>query len=232
MRSCFGFLPNLALSIHKNAQEVMGDTSLGCYFLKATNKTFHDLTGGNLLAPATTSLLGLSLKFIPTPRYASSVTDIAPALDCIERDVGLKTFFSGHDQGEEIPILGTKSSWRPPLPPRQVEYRINSFLTRIRGLFEQRACKQNLTPHQRKLLASLQKNELVIIANTDKNLGPVGIDVKHYIKLGLYHLLDPSTYVFLTEDQADQDIHDLGLAIHAWTICHRCLLPDDTVHLI
>ncbi len=30
VRSCFGFLPNLALSIHKNAREVMGDTSPGC----------------------------------------------------------------------------------------------------------------------------------------------------------------------------------------------------------
>jgi hypothetical protein len=72
----------------------------------------------------------------------------------------------------------------------------------------------------------------MIIANADKNLGPVGIDVEHYIKLGLDHLLDPSTYVFLTEDQADQDIHDLGLAIHAWTACHCCSLPDDTVYFI
>ena len=44
VRSCFGFLPNLALSIHKNAREVMGDTSPGCYFLKAMNTAFHDLT--------------------------------------------------------------------------------------------------------------------------------------------------------------------------------------------
>ena len=106
----FSFLPNLALSIHKNAQEIMGDTSPGCYFLKATNKAFHDLTGGKSLAPATTSLLGLSLNFIPTPHYAPSVMDIAPTLDCIERDVGLKTFFSGHDQVGKIPILHAKSS--------------------------------------------------------------------------------------------------------------------------
>ena len=61
-------------------------------------------------------------------------------------------------------------------------------------------------PHQRQLLASLQENESVIIANTNKNLGPVGIDVEHYIKLGLDHLLDPSTYELLTESQADQVI--------------------------
>jgi hypothetical protein len=98
--------------------------------------------------PATTSLLGLSLNFIPTPHYAPSVMDIAPTLDCIEQDVGLKTFFSGRDQGGKIPILHAKSSWRPPLPLRQVDYWINSFLTRIRGLFCWSKGKQNLTPNQ------------------------------------------------------------------------------------
>jgi hypothetical protein len=54
-----------------------------------------------------------------------------------------------------------------------------------------------------------------IISNNDKNLGPVGIDVEHYIKLGLDQLLDPSTYEFLTEEQTDHDIQDLRSAIHA-----------------
>ena len=118
----------------------MGGTSPGCYFLKAMNTAFHDLTGGRLLPPATRSLLGLGLKFIPTPWYAPSTTDIAPSLDCIEHDIGLKTFFSGHDQ-EEIPKLRAKSTWRPPLPPRQINYRVNSFLKGLRELFRWRAGK-------------------------------------------------------------------------------------------
>ncbi len=73
---------------------------------------------------------------------------------------------------------------------------------------------------------------MVIIADADKNLGPVGIGLKHYIKLGLDHLLDPSTYELLTEEQADRDIQDLQSAIHAWTICHHRLLPNDTVNFI
>ena len=135
VRSCFGFLPNLALSIHKNALEVMGDTSPGFYFLKATNTAFHDLPAGNSLPPTATSLLGLSLKLISTPRYAPLATDIAPFLDRIKCDVGLKTYFAGHDQEEEIPALHPKSSWRPPLPPRAVDYWINRFLKGLRGLF-------------------------------------------------------------------------------------------------
>jgi hypothetical protein len=118
VRLCFGFLQNLALSIHKNAREVMGNTSPGCYFLKAVNAAFHDLMEGKSLPPTATSLLGLRLKFIPTPRYAPSATDVAPSLDQIERDIGLKTFFAGRDQGGEIPKLRAKSSWCPP-PPTQ-----------------------------------------------------------------------------------------------------------------
>ncbi len=122
VRLCFSFLPNLALSIHRNAREVMGDTSPGCYFLKAMNTAFHDLTRGKSLPLATTSLLGLSLKFIPIPRYAPSATELAPSFDRIERDIGLKTFFAGRDQEKEIPKLRAKSLGRPPLPPRQVDY--------------------------------------------------------------------------------------------------------------
>ncbi len=155
VRSCFGFLPNLALSIHKNAQEVMGNTSPGCYFLKAMNKAFHDLTEGKSLLPIATSLLGLSPKFIPTPRYAPLAMDIAPSLDQIEWDIGLKTFFAGCDQGGEIPKLHAKSSWRPPLPPRPIDYQVNSFLQGLKKLFQWRAGKCNLTHHQQQLLTSL-----------------------------------------------------------------------------
>ncbi len=124
------------LSIPKNSQEVMGNTSLGCYFLKAMNTAFHDLTEGKLLLPTATSLLGLSLKFIPTPRYAPLATDVAPSLDRIERDIGLKAFFTRRDQGGEVPKLHAKSSWRPPLPPRPIDYRVNSFLQGLTKLFQ------------------------------------------------------------------------------------------------
>ena len=210
----------------------MGGTSPGCYFLKAMNTAFHDLTEGKSLPPAASSLLGLSLKFIPTPRYAPSTTDVAPSFDRIERDIGLRTFFAGRDQEKEIPKLRPKSTWRPPVPPQQVDYRINNFLKGLRGLFRRRAGKHNLTPHQRQLLTSLQENKSIIIANADKNLGPVGIDVEKYIKMGLDHLLDPTTYELLTESQAERDIDDLWKEIHAWTVRHRSSLPDDTVNFI
>jgi hypothetical protein len=141
-------------------------------------------------------------------------------------------FFSGHNNDGEIPKLQAKSIWQPPLLPRSVDIRVNSFLKNLQGLFCWIRGKQNLTPHQQQLLASLQANESIIIANADKNLGPVGIEVEHYIKLGLDHLLDSSTYELLTEDQAKDDAVTLRSAIHAWTVRHCPSLSDDTVNFI
>jgi hypothetical protein len=75
-------------------------------------------------------------------------------------------------------------------------------------------------------------NQSVIIAQADKNLGPVGIDVKDYIKLGLEHLLDTLTYKMLTETQAARDIHELREEIYSWTIRHQRSLSDDVVDFI
>jgi hypothetical protein len=201
----------------------VGSISPGCYFSKAINTAFHDLTGRKSLPETTRSLLGLSLKFIPTPRYSPSAIDVAPSLDRIERDIGLRTFFAGRDH-EETPKLRAKSTWRPPVPPQQVDYRINNFLKGLKNILHRRTGKQNLTTQQRQLLKSLQENESVIIANADKNLGPVGMDVEHYIRLSLDHLLDPYTYELLTEDQAVEETDALWKDIYAWTVNHRSSL--------
>ena len=157
---------------------------------------------------------------------------MTPSLDRLKRDVGLKTFFAGHHDSGEIPALRAKSSWRSPLPPRRIDTRLTSFIKQVRGLFHKRPGAQNLTPHQRQLLTSIQQNESVIIANADKNLGPVGIDTEDYIKMGLDHLLDPSTYTLLTEEQAAKDIDKLQADIYTWTVCHRRSLSDDAVNFI
>ncbi len=102
---------------------------------------------------------------------------------------------------------------------------------KVRGLITKRQGKQNLTPHQQQLLASNQENQSIIIAQADKNLGPIGIDIKDYIKLGLEHL-NTSTYEMLTRAQAARDIQELQEEIYSWTICHHCSLSDNVVNFI
>ena len=148
VKSCIGFLMNLALSFHKNAQQVLGNMSPGCYHLKAADTAFHDLTKQKSLPPAASSLLGLGLKFIPTPRHSSSHSKVEPSLAQIERDIGLKTFFVGQGDGSTPSKLRAKSNWRPPLPPRTIDVQVNYFLMKVRGLITKQQGKQNLTPHQ------------------------------------------------------------------------------------
>jgi hypothetical protein len=100
------------------------------------------------------------------------------------------------------------------------------------NLFHRRQDTHNLTPHQQQILGLIHKNKSVIIASAAKNLGPVGIDTEDYIRLGLDHLLDPSTYTLLTNKQAAKDIDKLRADIYLWTICHCRLLSDDTVNFI
>ncbi len=80
----YGFLPASHISAHMNVRRVLGDMSPGCYFLKASNSAFHDLTQDQTLPPMAVSLLGLGLKFIPTPETSPSVDDITPSLNRIE----------------------------------------------------------------------------------------------------------------------------------------------------
>ena len=91
----YGFHPASHLSTHMNARQVLGDMSPGCYFLKGSNSAFHDLTKDQAIPPMAASLLGLGLKFIPTPETSPSVNNITPSLNRIERDINLKTFFAG-----------------------------------------------------------------------------------------------------------------------------------------
>ena len=107
--------------------------SVWYYFARPTNLAFHDLTPGKVMPPAAKSLLGLSMKFIPTPRYTSH--HMMPTLDRFERDLTVKAFWVGDESlsslgGEtEAPKLYVRSKWTPP-PweiPKEITKRMKPF---------------------------------------------------------------------------------------------------------
>ena len=65
------------------------------------------------MPPATSSLLGLNLKFIPKPNYTTSTREIWEALDRLERDLHIKIFFAGSEDNEQPPLYVPNSEWRP-----------------------------------------------------------------------------------------------------------------------
>ena len=62
-----------------------------CYFHHATNQAFHDLTDGESLPAAAAFILGMGLKFIPTPKFTTSQEEVRATLIRLELDLGCKT---------------------------------------------------------------------------------------------------------------------------------------------
>ena len=62
--------------------------------------------------------------------------------------------------------------------------------------------KSNLPGYLERLLLKLRDTRDVIFALADKNLGPVAVTLEQYIKDGLIHLMDASTYEIISEQEA------------------------------
>jgi len=68
VRAKYHFVPDLNKSALRNAAHILGQTPWEHYVSRPSNLAFHDLTQGKIMPPATSSLLGLGLKFIPKRR--------------------------------------------------------------------------------------------------------------------------------------------------------------------
>ena len=72
VRTGYVLLSGRSSSVHQNAQRVLGDTPQGFYFFFPSNLAFRDLTPGKCLPPATRIVMGLSSKFIPNCKTATT----------------------------------------------------------------------------------------------------------------------------------------------------------------
>jgi len=215
----YGFLPDLEASIHLNACHVLGDTPPDVYFAYFTNKTFHDLTPGKSLPAAAAFLLGFRLKFIPVPKKTLRPNDIDEGIDRFNLCMFLKIHFAEDDKDNEpYEKLQVKSTWKPDQPPFGICQRLGNFECVMQRQFVPKCGKSNLTKFQAGILEKICKNKSVIIAHADKNLGPVGVDAEQYIRWGLEeHLLYPTTYQLISEEDARIAANELYKSIYQWT---------------
>ena len=63
---------------------------------------FHDLTTDNSVCPAAKEILGLGLKFVPTPSQLFSKKKAVSSAQEITRPVLLKSFFAGKENNNNI----------------------------------------------------------------------------------------------------------------------------------
>jgi hypothetical protein len=153
------------------------------YFNRPTNLAFHNLTSTLKPPHNLKSLLGLSLKFIPTPRRTTSWSSLGSddplrphGFRRLHRDLHLRCHFAGtpDNDDEYNPRMHLKSTYMPPpwTYPRDVARREENFKLSLKGLFKRRPGKTNLLPHQHRALEYLQTQDDFLIVQCDKKSWP------------------------------------------------------------
>ena len=200
------------------------------YFDRPTHLAFHDLTTTTKPSDNLRALLGLGLKFCPTPRFTTH--DLSSTITRFSRDLQLKTFFAGatkdEDDEEVLPKLYLRSTWTPPKweIPRTIHERIDVFGQQLPLLFPKRRGKSNLLPNQLRALSSLAANRhKLMIVKCDKNLGPAVIETPRYIKRAFSdHLGDSNTYMRLHKFQADALMRQIRTLLLRWIDKYKTVL--------
>jgi hypothetical protein len=177
------------------------------YFARPNNLAFHDLTENKIAPTNIRSLLGLGLKFCPTPRYTTSPKVIEKTLERMERDLYLKVYYAGTTSKlADINMrMYVRSSFRPDFRaiPWAVRSRMRTFKRQIIALFKKRRTKRNLLTYQKESLSSIKRNENLLVVQCDKNLGPAIITHDAYVARAFAeHLNCRKTYRPLTAAQA------------------------------
>ena len=195
------------------------------YFSRPSNLAFHDFTKKHKPEKYLRSLLGLGLKFIPTPSLTNSWSRLRKSsYDRLFRSVHLRFHFAGRQLSEMRtsydPKLYVRSKWTPPhwtIPPVALEEHLSCFSTALNKLFKTRKGKTNLLPHQQQALRMLQKQQTFLIVPCDKNLGPAIIERHDYLKIAMRdHLSDTTTYKTLTTSEIDRYSSEIKKHILGW----------------
>ena len=212
------FNPNL--STFANACLHLGNTPAHHYFHRVSNLSFHDLTIDKSVPPSTAQLLGLGLKFIINPSKSSNFNDID--IGRFSRDMWLAAWFATPVEVTDNKIrekpskLYVKSKWDPPTVPPTISQCLNNFFDGLHQVSSSKPGRPNLLPSQKQLLRDLRDDKNLVIANTDKGLGPCAIELHRYINFGLNHLLDSSSYRIISTNEARLKTRALNAAIDEW----------------
>ena len=176
------------------------------------------------------SLLGLGLKFNPTPSLTNSRSQLKKSsYDRLFRSVHLQFHFAGKPPSEGTtsydPKIYVHSTWTPPhwtIPTIALEERLSRIFTALNKLFKTHKGKTYLLPHQHRALRTLQLQQTLLIVPCDKNLGPAIIERHNYLKIATRdHLSDTTTYKSLTTSEIDRYSWEIKKHILGWLKTHN-----------
>ena len=226
----FGFVGDPTISKRHNASITLATMPTWYYFSRPSNMAFHDFTKRHKPQKNLRSLLGLGLKFIPTPSLTNCWSRLKQSsYERLFRSVHLRFHFAGKPPSEGTTTYDPKSyvhsTWTPPhwtIPPIALEERLTCFSSALSKLFKTRQGKTNLLPHQHRALRTLQQQQTFFIVPCDKNLGPAIIERHDYLKIAMRdHISDTTTYKSLTTSEIDRYSSDITKNILGWMKTHH-----------
>jgi hypothetical protein len=204
--AAFGFIADPNLSTRHNASLYLAQIPTWQYFERPTTMALYDLNT-RLKPPINIrSLLGINLKFIPTPtrntQWRKFEEEILPRFG---RDLKVKVFMVGQEKDPDYnPNMYIKSEWTP--HSFQISYeiqtRLNEFRQALKKMVKPQKAAVNLLRHQKRALNQLRKQTDFLTVQCNKNLGPAIIEQLEYIMMALRdHLNCQRTYKRLTHFQ-------------------------------
>ena len=158
------------------------------------------------------ALLGLGLKFCPTPTKTNGPEQFQKTEERFRKHIHTQMYFAGQDNDwKPNQLFIAKEDWEVDINelPREFRARINAFCKKLGALFYSKRGTTNLTRHQERLFEILQKSQDFIVLPSDKNLGPCIIERTKYMQAALHHLSDAATYERLEPNNAMQAINSL-----------------------
>jgi len=204
-KSCYdkyGFVSNPRLTLQKNLINALRQMPTKIYFNSPQNLAFHNLCTTLHPPSGLGTLLGLGHKFIPQKKTPN--LKLHETFEELTRDVRLKYFFAEENlntnDDDFHPRLYIKSKWNPPRANDDVEDRLENFFQNIKTHKSKYSPTKssNMSRLQYRALKFLKNNEQFIVAQADKNLGPVLIERENYIKTVFnHHLSDKKTYTII-----------------------------------
>jgi hypothetical protein len=178
--AAFGFVADPNLSTRHNASLYLAQMPTWQYFERPTTMAFHNLTTRLKPPRNICSLLGLNLKFIPTPtrntQWSKFEEEILPRFG---RDLKVKVFMVGQEEDPDYnPKMYINSEWTPHSfqIPYEIQTRLNEFKQALKKLVKSQKAAVNLLRHQKRALIQLRNQTDLLIVQCDKNLGPAVIE--------------------------------------------------------
>ena len=157
------------------------------------NCKIHNLTGAPL-DPNLEQVIGLGLKFCPTPHRLDNDT-IMKACDKMARAIRIKEMFKESDNKTfEKRTYVPNSTFIPKTASDAIEKALKITIEAARSIPTKISNKRNLSRHQWEVLESFKKQDRLRIVYTDKNLGPAIMLTEEYKKWCLDHLAQDSIY--------------------------------------